>query len=202
MRTHLSLFALSFCTIALVGCTRIETPDLESVPGNRIASDARTSRVVSLQLGEQPGAFQVEDVTGPAAGEHLCYRCKYAGKPTVVIFTREVNDSVTSLVQQIDQKVGENADKKLAAFMVVIGDQSEAVKEDLHRVQTSQHIKNTPLTIFDGAEGPAGYGLAPSTQVQVMMWNNDGLKVNEAVSPQLSPEKISELVAQTKTILN
>ncbi len=202
MRTLIPMFALSLCAAVVVGCTKFEAPQLDESTTDSLASDARSSQVVSLQLGQQPGAFQVEDVTGPAAGEFLCYRCKYSGKPTVVVFAREVNDSVTSLVQQIDRKVTENADKKLSAFMVVVGDDTEQVKPTLQRVQVAQAIENTPLTVFNEKEGPAGYGLSPQAQIQVMMWNDDGLKVNKPLGPHLSKEEISQIVAQTKEILN
>ncbi|PQO38680.1 hypothetical protein C5Y96_02000 [Blastopirellula marina] len=196
------MFAVSLCAAFAIGCTKFQAPEFtDSSPGT-LASDARSHQVVSLQLGQQPGAFQVEDVTGPAAGEFLCYRCKYSGKPTVVIFAREVNDSVTSLVQQIDRQVSENADQKLSAFMVVVGDNTDEVKPTLQRVQVAQHIKNTPLTVFNEKEGPAGYGLSPEAQIQVMMWNDDGLKVNRPLGPHLSKEEITEIVAQTKEILN
>ncbi|MEW4564976.1 hypothetical protein AB1K70_20795 [Bremerella sp. JC770] len=202
MRTLIPMFAVSLCAAVAIGCNKFETPELTNHASNTLASDARSNQIVSLQLGQQPGAFQVEDVTGPAAGEFLCYRCKYSGKPTIVIFARQVNDSVTSLVQQIDRTVSENADKKLSAFMVVVGEDTEQVKPTLQRVQVAQHIENTPLTVFNEKEGPAGYGLNPNTQIQVMMWNDDGLKVNKPLAPHLSKEEISEVVSQTSEILN
>jgi len=202
MRTLIPLFALSLCAAVALGCTKFEAPELSDDTGGTLASDARSNQVVPLQLGQQPGAFQVEDVTGPAAGEFLCYRCKYSGKPTVVIFARQVNDSVTSLVQQIDRTVTANADQKLSAFMVVVGEDTEQVKPTLQRVQVAQNIEKTPLTVFDEKEGPAGYGLSPKAQIQVMMWNNDGLKVNKPLGAHLSKEEITEIVSQTSEILN
>ncbi len=202
MRTLIPMFALSVCSTLVLGCAKFEAPEFSADSDSSLASDARPHQLVSLQIGQQPGAFQVEDVTGPAAGEILCYRCKYSGKPTVVIFAREVNDSVTSLVQQFDQKVAEHSDKKLSAFMVVVGKDTEKVKPELQRVQVAQHIENTPMTVFDGESGPAGYGLSPQARIQVMMWNDDGLKVNRTLAPHLSKEEISEIVRQTTEILN
>ncbi|MBA2113032.1 hypothetical protein [Bremerella alba] len=202
MRTLIPMFALSLCAAVVLGCTKFNASELADETSGTLASDARSNQVVSLQLGQQPGAFQVEDVTGPAAGEFLCYRCKYSGKPTVVIFAREVNDSVTSLVQQMDRKVAENADKKLSAFMVVVGEDTDQIKPTLQRVQVSQNIVNTPLTVFNEKEGPAGYGLSPQARIQVMMWNDDGLKVNKPLAAHLSKEEISEIVSQANEILN
>ncbi|PQO32774.1 hypothetical protein DTL21_21550 [Bremerella cremea] len=202
MRPQQLPFLFSLCAAISLGCTNASTPDLGKADNNSDLPNPTLSHVVTRHLGEQPGAFEVEDVTGPAAGESLCYRCRYSGRPTVVIFTREVNDSVSSLVQQIDHQVEKNIDKKLSAFMVVLEKDTAKVEPELKRIQASQEIRNTPLTVYHDPEGPAGYSLSPDAKIQVMMWNKEGIKVNEPIRGDLSPEEISQLVAQTNTILN
>lgn len=202
MRTATLFFALSFFGALAAGCTQQPATTAGSGSNGPLASDARTMPVVALQIGEPPPAFDVEDVTGPSQGEYLCYRCKYAGRPTVAIFTRKIDDSVTSLVQQIDQKVVENAEHQLSAFMVVIGENTEQVKPELQRIQVAQNIQNTPLTVLDNPEGPPGYGLSPEAEIQVMMWNNQGLQVNRPITGPLTKEEIAELANQTEQILN
>ena len=49
-----------------------------------------------LQIGDRPAAFYVTDVTGPSAGEKLCYRCQYSTRPVVSIFARGIDDSEAS----------------------------------------------------------------------------------------------------------
>lgn len=198
MRTLSYLFAMSLGVAFTLGCGNVPSPDLPSA-GN--SPKMPMTHLVSLQLGEQPGAFQVEDVTGPAAGESLCYRCKYGSRPTVVIFAREVNESVAKLVQQIDQKVSENQDKKLAGFMVALEEDPDKVKPQLKQVKTSHHIQHIPLTVFNDLHGPAGYGLSPEATVQVMMWNKHGIRVNEILDGEISDEQIAKLVGQTESIL-
>ena len=65
-----------------------------------------------LQVGDSPPPFYVADVTGPAAGKKLCYRCKYGARPVVSIFAREMNDDVKQLVSKIDAVVGKNKSEK------------------------------------------------------------------------------------------
>ncbi|RCS46294.1 hypothetical protein DTL42_15075 [Bremerella cremea] len=202
MRPQPLTFALLLSTTLAIGCGQASSPP----PNNAVQAPSQSTsplpHFVSMHLGEQPAAFDVEDITGPAAGESLCYRCRYSGRPTVVIFTREVDDSVTHLVQKIDQEVGEHADQKLSAFMVVLDKDTAKVEPELKRIQATQDIRNTPLTVYHNPEGPAGYTLSPSAKVQVMMWNKEGIKVNQPIQGDLSQEAISQLVAQTKTILN
>ncbi|MCA9084205.1 MAG: hypothetical protein KDA81_09130, partial [Planctomycetaceae bacterium] len=79
-----------------------------------------------LQIGEYPGAYYVADVTGPSAGEKLCYRCKYGARPVVNIFARSMDANVTKLVKEIDQVVGKHQDTKMAAFVVILSDDPDA----------------------------------------------------------------------------
>ena len=156
-----------------------------------------------LEVGEGVGAFYVKDVTGPKAGEKLCYRCSYGSRPVVSIFAREMNDNVASLVKQVDSTVGENESKKMAAFVVLLTDKPEAKEAELKKIASKQGIKKTPLTTFDGLEGPSSYKIAKDAEVTVMMWVDGKLKVNEELkASDLSKDKITSIVGQTKTILN
>ena len=53
----------------------------------------------SLKEGEPVAAFYVTDVTGPSAGEKLCYRCKYGSRPVVSIFAKQMNEKVAAAQQ-------------------------------------------------------------------------------------------------------
>lgn len=156
-----------------------------------------------LEVGESVGAFYVKDVTGPSAGEKLCYRCRYGSKPVVSIFAREMNDDVASLVQKVDGVVGKNQSKKMAAFVVLLTDQPEAKEGDLKKVAESKKISHTPLTTFDGLTGPSSYKISPDAEVTVMMWVDGKLQVNEELrTSDLSADKIESIVGKTNKILN
>ena len=57
-----------------------------------------------LKEGDSVAAFYVKDVTGPAAGTELCYRCRFGDRPTVSIFAREVNDEISQMTKQWPQR--------------------------------------------------------------------------------------------------
>ncbi|MBX3441474.1 MAG: hypothetical protein KF774_03645 [Planctomyces sp.] len=156
-----------------------------------------------LAEGDSVAAFYVTDVTGPAAGEKLCYRCRYGNRPVVSIFAREMNEEVAALVKEIDGVVGGNKEKKMAAFVVLLSDQPEAQNDKLKAVAEKQQIKETPLTTFDGAAGPAEYKIAKEADITVMMWVDGKVKVNETLKKdQLSKDKIATLKKSTDKILN
>jgi hypothetical protein len=155
-----------------------------------------------LPVGEDVPAFNVRDITGPAKGTTLCYRCKYSDRPVVTVFTREMNDTVKDLVKKIDEKVGANKDKKMAAFVVVLTDDPDAVEPKLETLAKDAKISNTPLTIVEGVTGPPNYKLSKDAEVTVMMWVESQVKVNQAFAKgKLDKKAVDELVAETKKIL-
>jgi hypothetical protein len=155
-----------------------------------------------LAVGSKVGAFYVTDVTGPAAGTKLCYRCRYSQRPVVSIFVREVNENVAKLVKEVDQKVGQNKDAGMAAFVVLLSENPEADAQKLKDLAAKQGIQNTPLTTFDGAAGPSGYQLSKDADVTVMMWVESELKVNDTFKPgELAQDKVATVVGKTNEIL-
>jgi hypothetical protein len=156
-----------------------------------------------LAVGEGPvPAFNVRDITGPKKGETLCYRCRYGARPVVTIFTREINDTVKDLVKKIDTKVGENAEKKMAAFVVVLTNDPDKVEPKLESIAKESELKNTPLTIIEGEAGPEEYKLSKEAEVTVMMWVESKVKVNQAFAKgKLDKKAVDALVADTKKIL-
>jgi len=171
---------------------------LLAVAGVALAADELAS---GLPVGESVPAFNVRDITGPNEGKTLCYRCQYGARPVVTVFTREISDSVKDLVKKIDSQVGDNKEKKMAAFVVVLTDDPDAVEPKLKALQKDSKIANTPLTIIEGA-GPPDYKLSKDAEVTVMMWVESEVKVNQAFAKgKLDKKAVEKLVGETKKIL-
>ena len=155
-----------------------------------------------LPVGEKVPAFNVRDITGPSKGKTLCYRCQYGARPVVTVFTRELTDSVKDLVKKVDAKVGANKDKKMAAFVVVLTEDPDAVEPKLEALHKDSKIANTPLTIVEGDAGPPEYNLAKDAEVTVMMWVDSEVKVNQSFAKgKLDKKAVDSLIAETKKIL-
>jgi hypothetical protein len=173
-----------------------------AIAASALAVAAESELKSGLPVGEFVPMFMVRDVTGPSKGKTLCYRCQYAERPVVTIFTREVNDTVTDLVRKIDAKVVANKDKKMAAFVVVLTEDPDAVEPKLVALAEKSKIEKTPLTIVEGVTGPPTYKLAKEAEVTVMMWVEQEVKVNQAFAKgKLDKKSVDELVAETKKIL-
>ncbi|HWE01241.1 MAG TPA: hypothetical protein VG326_02435 [Tepidisphaeraceae bacterium] len=169
------------------------------VAGLAIAADVKSG----LDLGDSTSPFLVKDITGPHQGTSLCYRCAYGAKPVTCIFTREITPEVESLVQKIDATVGSNSDKNMRGFVVLITEDADAGAKQLTKLAADKHIKNVPLTVFDGAAGPPEYKISKDAAVTVLMWNKSRVEVNHAFAAgKLSDGDVAKIAADTSKILN
>lgn len=156
-----------------------------------------------LQPGDSPGAFNVQDVTGPSKGKSLCYRCQYGNRPVISIFARDVDENLANLIKQVDGEVAKNEDNQLKAFVVLLTDDPEAAEEKLAKVAKENKIKNVPLTIFDGVQGPEGYQISNNADVSVMMWVQSDVKASHALPKgQLDKATVKKIMSDTNKILN
>lgn len=155
-----------------------------------------------LAVGDSPGAFNVNDVTGPSKGKSLCYRCQYGNRPVVAVFARDVNDDLAKVIKDVDAVVEKNKAKDMKAFVVVLADDAEKVAPQLEALAKKAGIKNVPLTTFDGASGPEDYKISKDADVTVLMWNKSEVKANVALAKgQLDASAAKKIVAQAESLV-
>lgn len=156
-----------------------------------------------LEPGASPGAFNVNDVTGPKKGTSLCYRCMYGARPVVTIFTRKLDDNCISLIKEVDAQVGKNTDAQMRAFVVLLTDDTDGAEKQLKEVAEKNGIKNVPLTTFDGKAGPPDYKLSEKAETTVLMWTKSKVQVNHAFEAgKLTKDDVAKIAADTSKILN
>jgi len=178
---------------------------LSVLTGSLLVSEAASAADIKsgLEVGDFPGAFYVADVTGPSAGEKLCYRCRYGAQPVVSIFTRTLDDNVTKLIKELDAVVGKNRDSRMAAFVVLLTDDPNSGQGILKKAADTHGIKHTPLTVFEDSDGPGKYRIARNADITVLMWVENDVKVNHAYSAGgLNKDAIARIVGDTRKILN
>ncbi len=117
----------------------------------------------------------------------------------VCVFARKTSAPLTSLVKQIDGKIGENS--KLKSFVVILTREGEKTAADLKERAKDAGIRHVPLTIHqDPAEVP-DYELSKDADVTVLMWSGHKVKVNHAFKGELTEENIRTIVADIPKIL-
>jgi hypothetical protein len=155
-----------------------------------------------LEKGASPDAFNVNDVTGPAAGTSLCYRCRYGGRPVTAVFTRTLSDDLASLVKEVDSVVDKNSAKQAAAFVVLLTNDPDGDAAKIKEFAKKHGIKNVPLTTFDGAAGPPSYNIAKDAEVTVSLWNKSKVEANHAYGKGgLNKDGIAQIVADAEKML-
>ena len=118
------------------------------------------------------------------------------------IFARELSDNLASLVKKIDEKVGKNEEKKMAAFVVLLAEDADKAAPKLESLAKDQGIKNVPLTIFDGEAGPESYKIAKEADVTVLIWKGQNVKANHAFKAgELNDKAIERVIADTAIAL-
>ncbi|HVJ80799.1 MAG TPA: hypothetical protein VNC50_06985 [Planctomycetia bacterium] len=127
-----------------------------------------------LKPGDGVGPYHVLDVTGPKAGEKLCYRCQFGNKPVVNVFARTTDENLAGLLTKIDAKLGE--DEKLRGFVTVLTENTDGAVADLKTYAKKHEIKKLPLTVFEGKAGPDTYKIDKNADVTVMLWVGGKIK--------------------------
>ena len=117
----------------------------------------------------------------------------------VCVFTRKTSEPLASLVKQIDAKIGE--EKGLKSFVVVIPRKGDSPAEALKKLAKEAGIKNVPLTIGEGPNGPPDYGVSDEADVTVLMWNRHKVKVNHAFKGELTEKDIATIVNDIPKLL-
>lgn len=160
-------------------------------------------------LGTMPRIFYVKDCTGKYSKEiKTCYRCNYGIRPVVGVFAKELDANTIKLLQGLDKqldahrKAESSVTKQLAGFFVLMTDNPDAGAAKLKRYQRKLKLRNVPLTVFDGTNGPPGYRINKNAAVTVSMWVRSAVKVNHAFGDkkELQAKSIKQVLDSTAKV--
>ncbi len=117
----------------------------------------------------------------------------------VCVFARKTSEPLTSLVKQIDSKIGEN--NKLKSFVVLLDRDGKKAAGDLKKLASEAGIKNVPLTVHgDPAEVP-DYELSKDADVTVVMWSGHKVKAARGFKGELTEEDIRAILSDLPKVL-
>jgi hypothetical protein len=166
MKSLLSLSVVAFLSMAVVG----QAEEVKS----------------GLQPGKFIGAFYVTKCAGAeedgvAVGKNLCYRCKYGGRPQVMVFTRSSDEKVAKLVAGLDAAIKKHSDKELSGFVSLLGSDKDALSADAKKFAKTSQAKSVPVVVPNEFEnGPENYGLNPKAEVTVILAGAGKVQANHA----------------------
>jgi hypothetical protein len=161
------------------------------------------------QKGEDVGAFTVKKVAGNKNdsvkdGQELCYRCKMGARPVVAIFSRKPDEKLSKLMKEVDTVVGQNSDKKLAAFVNLLGKDEKALEDAAKTVVEKSGAENIAVVIpTDQPNGPSNYKLSPEAETTVLIFVKGKVVANHAFAAgALNDKAMNQIVADTAKMLN
>jgi hypothetical protein len=153
------------------------------------------------QVGEKVGAFTVTKVAGNPddgveAGKTLCYRCKMGSRPVVMVFARSADEKLAKFLKELDEEIEEHQDKKLTAFVNMIGADAESLKKAAADFVSKHDIKRVAFVVpEDAKDGPENFKIAPDADLTVICYKEGKVEANHAFAPGgLSDEKIDAIV--------
>jgi hypothetical protein len=117
-----------------------------------------------------------------------------------MIFTREINDPLTSLVKKVDAANKEHG-KKMGSFVVVLSDE-EGMEKKLKSLASKEKLEKTVLTL-DNPAGPPNYKIDKSADVTVILYVNKTVKVNRAYKKgEFKAEEVDKVLKDLPKILD
>jgi hypothetical protein len=118
----------------------------------------------------------------------------------VCVFARKTSEPLTSLVKQIDQKIGENP--SLKSFVVIMTRDFANTKQALEKLAKDAGVKHVPLTMTGEKDGPPDYDIARDADTTVLMWKEHKVKVNHGYKGELTGKEIDAIVADVPKFLS
>jgi pantothenate kinase len=120
-----------------------------------------------------------------------------------MIFARNIDSSLTSLVKKIDAATKENSSAKMGSFVVFLANDDDAKKMEtsLPEFAKKENIKSLVLAI-DNVAGPQGYNIAKDADITVVLYNKRTVKANHVFRKgELNDKAIEAIVKDIPKIL-
>jgi hypothetical protein len=140
------------------------------------------------------------NINGPTPDEKQCLVCRNGNNPVVMVFAREPNDALVSLIKKVDGATVKHADKKMGSFAVFCND-SEALAGKLKDLAKKENLKAFVLAI-DNPSGPTPYNVAKDADVTVVLYNKSKVIANFAFKKgELRDTDVQRIVSEVSKIV-
>jgi hypothetical protein len=120
-----------------------------------------------------------------------------------MIFARESDDDLASLVKKFEEVVADNEDKKFAVLVNFIGGEIEALKSAAADFASTHKITNAAVVVpNDQPNGPKAYGIPTDARTSVFLYKGKKVEASHVLpAGELNADRITAIVADTGKIL-
>jgi hypothetical protein len=153
-------------------------------------------------VGAEVPFFYARAITGPDSGKTLCYVCKYEHRPVVLVFVRQFEDGLDTLLQELDREVDQQWKHSLRAGVFFCGQPSEKLQPKL--VNLSRDLELTiPLAVpAEFQTGPSNLQLDQEAAVTLVVYRDRKVVQAYRVAPgKLTVAKARALVQEASKAL-
>lgn len=120
--------------------------------------------------------------------------------PVAIVFAREINPGLTSLVKKLEQATADYSDCKMGAFVVLLSDDDQ-MEGKLKELAEKEKFKKLVLTL-DSPQGPPKYKIAKDADVTVILYEKKQVKKNFAYEKgKMTDKDVDAVLVAVKEIL-
>ncbi len=121
-----------------------------------------------------------------------------------MIFTRESDAALASLVKQLDALIAQHADQRLAALVNFIGSDIEALQVEAKQFARKHDVQHVALAVpIDHENGPPAFEIGGDAATTVMIYRNQTVATTHGLAADgLTKAKIRQIVADTSKVLD
>jgi hypothetical protein len=121
-----------------------------------------------------------------------------------MIFSRKPDEKLGRLMKEVDSVVGQNGNKKMAAFVNLLGSDESSLEAAAKKVVEKSGAENVAIVIpKDQPNGPDTYKISPEAETTVLIYVKNKVVANHAFAPgALDDKAITKIVDDTAKILN
>ena len=126
----------------------------------------------------------------------------------LMLFARTLDDRLASLARSANQMVADNADKRMAAFVVFLAENNAANQQKLRDLADKEKIA-IPLTIaLEGTKGPGAYKLHPKADVTALASRRKKVQANIVLTQPAPADEaackaqVDQIIAAAKKLLD
>jgi hypothetical protein len=170
-----------------------------AVVGTALAADAVKS---GPQVGDnaRPKPFFPLNINGPTPDQKQCLVCRNGNNPVAMVFAREVNAPLVSLIKKLDEATVANASAKMGSFAVFCSD-TEGLDKKLKDLSSQEKLKQFVLAI-DNPAGPPTYNISKDADVTVVLYNKSKVIANYTFKKgELNDQAVAKILAEVPSIV-
>ena len=120
-----------------------------------------------------------------------------------MVFARNLNGPLSSLLKQLDAEVGKNKDSDLRSVAFFLTDDADATEAKLKELAEKQKLtENVPLTVVEGVAGPPAWQINEAADLTVMLYTKGKVVSYFAFKAgEFDEKKVKAIVAEIPKIL-